>query len=670
MNREVDIDELYEEFKTSVNKATEETVGLRKRTFVDGLTQREVELCHRRREARKEMLKDPSSLEKRAVYSELNKDVKRTVKQTKRRNLENKVHSLEEQYLKNDSHNLFKSVKDLEEKPRKQLSAIKDGNGQKHFQSSKILKLWEDHFKNHLNTSFPHDEKAIDSIEPIPLNLNNHIPDITEEEITKAITKMKTRKAPGTDEITIEVIKAGGEKMIDMLLKVFGTILAFEKTPIDFSKMIVCPVYKKGDKFLMSNYRAIALLSIPGKIFLKILLERMKEIVERKLKESQYGFRSGRGTVDAIFVIRMIIEKAKEKNLPLHFNFIDFQSAFDTVWRNALWKMLLKIGVPTKYVNIIKFMYENTKCDVTIENTLTGWFSVGVGVRQGCILSPTLFNVFLEFIMDEITSTKDFQLTKDLMIDVRYADDTTLVSTTLAKLGFATQELEVACKKWGLKINAKKYKIMSLDPACSIEIEEEKVDVVENFVFLGSLVPSTTDDIKRRIALASSAFGRLKKTVWSNRNVSNQLKLRLYNALILPIAIYACECWTLKAEDSRRLSVFENDCFRSMIGKTRLDRYRLVDIRRILGVRDNITNMVKKRRLNWFGHVNRREDTSMVKKAYKEEFQGKRPRGRPKKRWVDQIREDFRTPLLTIERRTRDRDKWKESVTRECARTR
>ena len=132
--------------------------------------------------------------------------------------------------------------------------------------------------------------------------------------------------------------------------------------------MIVCPVYKKGDKFLMSNYRAIALLSIPGKIFLKILLERMKEIVERKLKESQYGFRSGRGTVDAIFVIRMIIEKAKEKNIPLHFNFIDFQSAFDTVWRNALWKMLLKIGVPTKYVNIIKFMYENTKCAVTIEN--------------------------------------------------------------------------------------------------------------------------------------------------------------------------------------------------------------------------------------------------------------------------------------------------------------
>ena len=84
---------------------------------------------------------------------------------------------------------------------------------------------------------------------------------------------------------------------------------------------------------------------------------------------------------------------------------------------------------------------------------------------------------------------------------------------------------------------------------------------------------------------------------------------------------------------------------------------------------DNIVNMINKCRLNRFGHVNRREDTNMVKKAYKEEFQGKRPRGRPKKRWADQVREDFAMPLLTIKRSTRDRDRWKESVTRKCAKT-
>ena len=419
----------------------------------------------------------------------------------------------------------------------------------------------------------------------------------------------------------------------------------------------------------MGNYRAIALLSIPGKVFLKILLERMKTKVDRKLKESQYGFRSGRGTVDAIFVVREIIEKAKEKNIPLHFNFIDFKSAFDTIWRNALWKMLLKIGVNPKYVDIIKYMYQNTKCAVTIENSLTGWFVVRVGVRQGCILSPTLFNVFLEFVMDEISSLQEFHLTQNLTTDVRYADDTTLISCMLEKLKFSTEELEAACRKWGLKINASKCKVMSPDPTCDVHIELEPVENVDNFVFLGSVVPDTSDDVKRRIALASSAFGRLKKQVWSNKEIQNQLKLRLYYALIVPIAIYASETWTLKVEDSRKLTVFENDCLRAMCGKTRIDRSRLVDIKNILGVKDDILNMIKRRRLNWFGHVSRREDDSYVKRVYKEDFPGRRGRGRPRKRWSDQIRQEMGIPLLTIERNAQDRVRWKSIVRRECAKT-
>ena len=96
----------------------------------------------------------------------------------------------------------------------------------------------------------------------------------------------------------MEVIKAGGENMVDMLHKIFNKIWSCEKTPQDFSCMIVTPIHKKGDKQLPENYRAISLLSIPGKIFLRILLERMNGQIENKLSESQYGFRAGRGTID------------------------------------------------------------------------------------------------------------------------------------------------------------------------------------------------------------------------------------------------------------------------------------------------------------------------------------------------------------------------------------
>ena len=143
---------------------------------------------------------------------------------------------------------------------------------------------------------------------------------------------MKNRKAPGIDAITAEVLKAAGKPMVDMLENIFNLIWNVESTPKDWSRMVVTPIHKKGDKLNPENYRAISLLSIPGKVFCRILLDRMKAKTEEATSESQFGFRPYRGTVDAIFITRQILEKAKEHNVPLHFNFVEFKAAFDTVW--------------------------------------------------------------------------------------------------------------------------------------------------------------------------------------------------------------------------------------------------------------------------------------------------------------------------------------------------
>ena len=432
--------------------------------------------------------------------------------------------------------------------------------------------------------------------------------------------------------------------------------------------MVITPIHKKGDRLDPQNYRAIALLSIPGKIFLRILMERMKDKVETKLKETQYGFRAGRGTIDAIFIVRQIIEKAKEKKICLNFHFIDFKSAFDTVWRKALWRMLRSIGINQKYINIIEKMYEKTECSVIIDKNLTEWFRVKVGVRQGCILSPTFFNIFLEFVMDELSCLQNsLELDNTLSTDIRYADDTTFISTMFEKLQISTRELETACRKWGLKINSQKCKVMSRDDR-NIYVENSIVEKVDKFVFLGSVVPGSSDDIQRRIGLASSAFGRLKNKIWSNKNLPNKLKTRLYYALIIPIAIYACETWTIKKEDERKLSVFENNCLRSTLRKTLMDKTKLTKIRKELVVTKTILEMVNKRRLNWFGHVLRRGEDSYAYQCYKKSFEGKRPKGRPPKRWTDHIGEDTGLPLLTAERMTADRKKWSDFVVKKCAR--
>ena len=166
----------------------------------------------------------------------------------------------------------------------------------------------------------------------------------------------------------------------------------------------------------------------------------------------------------------------------------------------------------------------------------------------------------------------------------------------------------------------------------------------------------------RKIALAASAFGRLRKVIWDRHDISNHLKIRLYNALILPIATYASETWTLKSEDTRKLTVFEMKCLRSILGTTIADRIRNTDIITRSGIRHTIIDHIKRRRLSWFGHVVRRPKDSYVYKAYKDDFTQAIPRGRPPKRWSAQIREDTGLPLLTLQRRALNRGRWRGDV--------
>ena len=437
-------------------------------------------------------------------------------------------------------------------------------------------------------------------------------------------------------------------------------IISKENTPIHFSKMLVTPVFKKGDSGKPENYRPIALLSIPGKVLNKILLNKIREVTEPIASESQFGFRPKRGTVDAIFI--QIMEKAKERGVKLHFNFIDFKSAFDTVWRKALWKMLRAIGVNSSIVNMIENMYNKTTCAVIVNGYMTDWFEVMIGVRQGCLLSPTLFNVFLDFVMEELTCLdKEFTYKDNLNIDLKYADDTTLVSTIFDLLNLSTQQLENACKKFGMKINADKSKLLTEDPR-NILLDGIALEKVDSFVLLGSQVPSASDDVKRRIALASTAFGKMKDTIWSRKDIDRNIKIRLFNVLILRIATHASETWSLTKEDTRKLNVFQNNCLRTILGFRLTDRISIERLHQMANIKHDLEMDIRKKRLTWFGHVCRLPEESLVKKVMKGDFQKKRGRGRPAKRWADLIREDTSLPISTAEKYSKDRDKWRRLV--------
>ena len=191
---------------------------------------------------------------------------------------------------------------------------------------------------------------------------------------------MKNNKACGWDKIAAETLKTGGQPMRQLLLKIINAAWLEGKTPEDWSKGLITPVFKKGDKLDPSNYRAITLLSIPGKVFCRMVLRRIQGTIENHLTEEQCWFRSCRGTTDAVFVVRQIIKKARERKIPIHLTF-DFKAAFDTIWREALWKCLRSIGVDKSPVYLIESMYKQSKCSVMVNGKITKWLDVITGVR-------------------------------------------------------------------------------------------------------------------------------------------------------------------------------------------------------------------------------------------------------------------------------------------------
>ena len=351
--------------------------------------------------------------------------------------------------------------------------------------------------------------------------------------------------------------------------------------------------------------------------------------IDNHLSEEQCGFRSSRGTIDAVFVVRQITEKAKERRIPIHWNFVDFKAAFDTIWRDALWRCLRSIGTDKVLVDLIESMYKQTKCAVMVNGKVTEWFNVFVGVRQGCLLSPSLFNLYLEFVMKGVQNLgSGVQMGNMSINNIRYADDTTLIEMVFDKLQMSTDALEEACSKWGMKINPAKCKVMSEDPR-NITLDGTSIDKADDFIYLGSNVPKVEDDVKRRTRLAAWSFGRLKNAIWSNQNIARSLKVRIYRALILPIATYGSESWTLRKADMLKLEAFEMRCLRSILGVRLLDKVKNVDIRHRLKITKTISEEIGQRRLKWFGHVVRMPQQRLPLRAYNNDFTTRIPRGRP-----------------------------------------
>ena len=292
------------------------------------------------------------------------------------------------------------------------------------------------------------------------------------------------------------------------------------------------------------NYRGISLLSIPSKIVCRVLIDRVKSGVDEMFRQEQTGFRSGRGTSEQIFGLRNILEQCQEWQAPVYINFVDFSKAFDCIIRERLWDIMRQYGIPDIFIRTFKALYHQSSSCVTECRRFSSWFEVKSGVRQGCPMSGFIFVLIMDWVMRHTNNWRRglrWKLTT-VIEDLDYADDVALISSRFADLQEKTDRLVATAGIVGLKINPRKTKTLRINHRCTdyIRIEGEKVEDVESFVYIGSVLDKlggTEADIKRRLVLARIAFTSLQN-IWRSGRFSQKTKLRILNSNVLSVLLY------------------------------------------------------------------------------------------------------------------------------------
>ena len=274
-------------------------------------------------------------------------------------------------------------------------------------------------------------------------------------------------------------------------LQLYNCVWNTERIPSDWRNGTIVKSPRKGDLSDCNNWRGITLLSVPGKIFCSILLNRIRSDVDHKLREEQAGFRPGRSCIDKIFALRNILEQSNKWQSPLIIDSRDFQKAVDSANCKALGRIMELYGIPIKIIDLIKNLYGNSTYTALVNAERTDPFPVNTGVRQGCILSPILFCIFIDFVMRTTNETKTSITWRDdnCLGDLDYADDICLINSSVAEMQEKTTAVSKQACKLGLIINKNKREVMrNLTDRTPITMDGTIFKEVEKFTYLGSTV--------------------------------------------------------------------------------------------------------------------------------------------------------------------------------------
>ena len=480
-----------------------------------------------------------------------------------------------------------------------------------------------------------------------PIKVNEEPP--TLEEIQEASKTFKNNKSFGTDNVPPEGVKYSSSKHLFIYLTMLISLIWQIAIPKSWLVLKIVCLYKKGLKSLAENYRALSIGSNLSKLVPRIILNRLQDTYEHNISEAQFGFRKGRSTSDAIFIIKNVIEKHTG---PLVLIFVDLTAAYDHIPREFLFRVLeFRTGAKI-LIYILRKLYDGTTAYIAGTKT---HFDLLVGCRQGGLESPTLFNYYFDFVLKVCAEEIDRKFPNGwgLSFDYRipgectnreqrsqkkmhgtefikwllYADDLVLFCPDIFQAQEIIKIMNGVCKRFGLTISFKKTKVMQFNTNTSetkIMVDDIILENVSEFCYLGhTIFNNGNNSTDLRIAKATAKFYELGD-VLQDQEVHLSIRKKLLEASVRPRLTYATQSWKPSEGEINKLEACWCSFLRRMVKggfrKKPADgndiNFSLVytnqDLLRITKCHP-IRDFINTQHLKYIAHVCRRPNTNLTK---------------------------------------------------------
>jgi len=425
-----------------------------------------------------------------------------------------------------------------------------------------VLEKWANDFHALLNPNSGDINSNPAVLIPQVIGIHNEALDreITTDDVSGALRKANKGKAAGLDSLPVEVL--ANAAAIDFLLTLYNKCFQEGIVPTQWQRGIITPIPKcsTSDPRVPLNYRGITLASNVCKLYCFIINERLTKWVENQniLCDEQNGFRKNRTCNDHLSTMSMLIETRKKCHLSTYTCFIDFSKAYDRIDRNMLMLKLKYLGINdnSQIYRAICSIYRDYKCCVRINGMMSDWFDVNCGLKQGCLISPLLFNLYINDLVSAInTLDKGIQLNDERISLLLYADDIVLLAENESDIQSMLNVVHEWCTKWSMQLNTSKTKIVHFRPpsvarsSFQFMCGKNAIDVVADYKYLGLIFTEHLDySIMAKLvaASASRALGLLIAKSKAHGGMPFNCYTKLYDALVDSIINYGAAIWGVR----------------------------------------------------------------------------------------------------------------------------